>query len=334
MINNPLISVVLCVYKTPESFFVESIESILNQSYTYFELILVDDGSPDNCPQICDEYAKKDRRIIVIHKENGGISSARNAGLSVAKGKYIAIMDSDDIALPKRFEKQVEYLEKNKNVVALGTYYKHFGNKNNTVMVPITNMEEYRCSLFFNNVPTILNPSVMIRFSTLKENNLSYDERLKFAEDYFLWVRLSEIGDFAVLPEVLMCYRVHSNQSTNWSVRKTRDRNKYLINMYQLSKIGISLDKNDINIYFCNYAKTYSDIKKAKKLLTLISNANKNSNYYSCDVFDKTCIKYIYECMSRIRNPFTIIMFLLTKGFNKLMRRALKDKMLRHIIKK
>lgn len=90
------ISIIVPVYKVEEQLD-ECIKSILNQKFIDFELILVDDGSPDRCGQICDEYSKKDKRIKVIHKSNGGLSDARNAGLDIAKGKYIGFVDSDDI---------------------------------------------------------------------------------------------------------------------------------------------------------------------------------------------------------------------------------------------
>ena len=91
----PLVSIVVPVYKI-ENVLHYCIDSILNQIYEDFELILVDDGSPDNSGKICDEYAKKENRIKVIHKENGGVSSARNCGIDAAKGKYICFVDSDD----------------------------------------------------------------------------------------------------------------------------------------------------------------------------------------------------------------------------------------------
>jgi len=91
----PKISVIVPVYKV-EKYIHRCVDSILGQTFTDFELILVDDGSPDNCPAICDEYAAKDGRVRVVHKQNGGLSSARNAGLEIANGKYILFCDSDD----------------------------------------------------------------------------------------------------------------------------------------------------------------------------------------------------------------------------------------------
>lgn len=93
--ENPLISVIVPVYKV-EKYLHNSIESVIAQTYPHWELILINDGSPDGCPQICDEYATMDKRIRVIHKKNGGLSSARNAGLDIAKGDYISFLDSDD----------------------------------------------------------------------------------------------------------------------------------------------------------------------------------------------------------------------------------------------
>ena len=93
--NNIVLSVIVPIYKV-EAYLRRCIDSILQQDYEPMEIILVDDGSPDNCPQICDEYAKKDSRITVIHKPNGGLSSARNAGIEIAKGKYMVFVDSDD----------------------------------------------------------------------------------------------------------------------------------------------------------------------------------------------------------------------------------------------
>lgn len=92
---NSLISVIVPIYNV-EKYLKKCVDSIINQTYKNLEIILVDDGSPDNCPKICDEYAKQDNRIKVIHKENGGLSDARNAGIEIATGQYISFVDSDD----------------------------------------------------------------------------------------------------------------------------------------------------------------------------------------------------------------------------------------------
>ena len=103
MASNDLISIIVPVYKV-EQYLPKCIDSILAQTYTNFELILVDDGSPDNCGKICDDYAQKDNRVRVIHKENAGVSAARNDGISIAKGAYIGLIDSDDYVQPNLYE--------------------------------------------------------------------------------------------------------------------------------------------------------------------------------------------------------------------------------------
>ncbi|MDY4757554.1 MAG: glycosyltransferase family 2 protein [Parabacteroides sp.] len=108
---NPLISVIIPIYKV-EDYLDECVQSVIHQTYKNLEIILVNDGSPDKCPQICDEYAKLDNRIIVIHKKNGGLSDARNAGLQIATGEYIQFLDADDILEKQKIEIQIGVLQK------------------------------------------------------------------------------------------------------------------------------------------------------------------------------------------------------------------------------
>ncbi len=107
-----VVSIIVPVYNV-EQYLRECVDSILSQSFTDFEVILVDDGSPDNCPKICDEYAEKDPRVKVIHKPNGGLSSARNAGLDIATGEFVGFVDSDDIIESEMYEKLVSAIMKN-----------------------------------------------------------------------------------------------------------------------------------------------------------------------------------------------------------------------------
>ena len=107
-----LISVIVPVYKV-EKYLKRCVDSILAQTYPCLEVILVDDGSPDGCPAICDEYAREDRRVRVIHKENGGICTARNAGLLQAEGQYVSFIDSDDFMDLVAYEKIIKVLKNN-----------------------------------------------------------------------------------------------------------------------------------------------------------------------------------------------------------------------------
>lgn len=123
-----LISIIVPVYNV-EAYLERCINSILNQTYKNFELILVDDGSPDNCPRICDEYAKKDSRIKVLHKENGGLSDARNVALGIAGGEYIMFVDSDDLIVPNCLQLVFDSAEKNDADVVVSTRFKSFDDE-------------------------------------------------------------------------------------------------------------------------------------------------------------------------------------------------------------
>ncbi|MDR3346595.1 MAG: glycosyltransferase, partial [Campylobacteraceae bacterium] len=120
--KNPLISVIVPVYKV-EQYLAACLNSIVNQTYKNLEIILVDDGSPDNCGKICDEYAQKDSRIVVLHQPNGGVSRARNAGLDIAKGEYIAFVDSDDYIALDMYEELMSIAQKQSADVAICGIY-------------------------------------------------------------------------------------------------------------------------------------------------------------------------------------------------------------------
>ena len=123
MDNKPLISVIVPIYNV-EKYLRKCVDSILNQTYENLEIILVDDGSTDNCPKICDYYQKKDKRIRVIHKENGGLSDARNCGLDIAKGEYVGFVDSDDFIHHRMFELLLKYLLENNADISICNYTK------------------------------------------------------------------------------------------------------------------------------------------------------------------------------------------------------------------
>ena len=123
-----MVSVIVPAYKVPE-YLDRCVESIRNQTYTDLEIILVDDGSPDDCPQMCDAYAKKDERIVVIHQSNGGLSAARNAGLKNCKGEYIIYVDSDDYIKDDMIETLVGGIENYDADIAISTYYLSVGEK-------------------------------------------------------------------------------------------------------------------------------------------------------------------------------------------------------------
>ncbi len=200
----PTITCIMPAYNA-EKYVKEAIESILNQTYNDFEFIIIDDGSKDDTPNIIEEYANKDERIVYLaNEENKGISYTRNRGLATAKGKYIAIMDADDVAEYERFEKQIEYMENNEDIGVLGAAARMINedaNESNTIGRPA---EDREIKLYALHSSPVINPTAMIRKTIIDENNLRYDEEYNGAEDYEFWQRMSKITKFHNLPEVLM----------------------------------------------------------------------------------------------------------------------------------
>lgn len=152
--NNPLITVIIPCYKV-EQYLPKCINSVLTQTYTNLEIILVDDGSPDNCGNICDNYAQKDSRIKVIHKTNGGLSDARNKGIDIAHGEYITFIDSDDYVSNDYIEVLYNLLKENNAQMSICLPYCisemnetiiRINNKNKKI---IFNSEEALISMFY-----------------------------------------------------------------------------------------------------------------------------------------------------------------------------------------
>jgi len=185
-----------------------SIESTLNQTYKFFEFIIVDDCSYDSSFQIIEEYAKLDSRIKIIkNKENIGLAASLNNAINRASGKYIARMDADDEMLSSRLKLQVDYLNNNQDVGVLGggAYVLSGGNMTNKLLMPCTH-QEIKKTLPFRN--PIIHPSVMIRRNLLLENK--YKTNLRRKQDYELWGRLINVTKFHNLGEPLIKY--HFNE--------------------------------------------------------------------------------------------------------------------------
>lgn len=187
----PLVSVVIPVYKT-EKYVVKSVNSILTQSYKNTEIIIVDDGSPDSCPKICDDLQKSDNRIIVIHKENGGLSSARNTGIDAANGKYVFFLDSDDTLYADAVSDMVKIAEEeNSDAVIPDSYYKVFETDDRTVKAYHFTEKDFSCDpkVFALNVligkgRASRSTAVLYSMKCIKENNLRFPLG-KISEDFF-----------------------------------------------------------------------------------------------------------------------------------------------------
>lgn len=232
-----LVSVVLPAYNA-ELYLKEAIDSILEQTFTDFELIVLNDGSSDSTEDIILSYS--DRRIVYVrNQENLGLIETLNKGISLAKGKYIARMDADDIALPERLAKQINFLEENTQYGVVGSFAQIIDSKN-IYKVPVTD-KEIKAFLYIDS--PFIHPSVVIR-KDLLTNNL-YDHQYHRIEDYELWVRLSSQTKFYNIPEILLNYRVLEGSES--SLLKSNLERKLLLtkkvirNLFSINKIDVTV---------------------------------------------------------------------------------------------
>lgn len=194
-----------------EKYLRESIDSILRQTFTDFEFIIINDGSIDESQNIIDEYAGRDPRIVSLYQENQGVVSTANKATSIAKGKYIARMDADDASMPDRLRQESAILDSNPNVVLVYSSFEIFNDHGEHIyreLVPYENSDVKR-ALYLRN--PIANGSTMIRKHALEQ--AGYFDSV-FAEDFHLWMKLSSRGDFQGTGTTLYRWRMNPDGLT------------------------------------------------------------------------------------------------------------------------
>lgn len=205
------LSVIMPVYNR-EQFVVEAILSIILQTYADFELLVIDDCSTDKTLE--NVLSIDDKRIKVLKlSSHMNVPEIRNYGIKHSKGNYIAWMDSDDIALPSRLQKQIDYLDSHPDVDILSCHYQLFGGSTQQYFLPENNLE-IKYTLMFNSC--FANPALMFRRNYLERTGLAYDTKFYLCEDYKFYVDAIQTAVFANIPEILLRYRVgHSNITGN-----------------------------------------------------------------------------------------------------------------------
>ncbi len=279
-----LVSVIMSNYNTPEVYLREAIESILNQTYSDFEFIIVDDCSTDNSLDILASY--DDPRIVLLkNEENLGITKSLNRALKIAKGEYVARMDGDDIALPERFEKQVAFLTDNPDIIVCGTWVEMIGDgasklKEKTACKKLPDSETHRINLLFGNHLNIVHPTAMFNHRLLKENGITYNENYIFAQDYRMWVECSKSGRLANVSEILFKYRIHGKAV---SVSKDAVQNECTKNIMaeQLSWLGLELPEDWETTHFSLLAGRKTFDLRFKKWIKTIIRANKKYKVFN-----------------------------------------------------
>lgn len=224
--TQPVISVIVPVYKTPEAYLRNCIMSIQNQSIRDIQIILVDDGSPDNCGIICDEYAQKDSRIQVIHKMNGGVSSARNAGLEYVRGHYLAFVDSDDVILENAWEKTIKQMSEYQTDCAVFGWIDNINNerkerKVTDELTKLTSIEAMRIIAGDNDAcgggypwNKVWNADTIRRVHQGEIPHFS-TELFAYEDKFWILQLLNGMGDVLLLPDIYYDYCFVETSLTN-----------------------------------------------------------------------------------------------------------------------
>lgn len=296
----------MSVYNS-EDYLVETIESVLSQTFTDFEFLIMNDASTDKSLEIIKNY--HDSRIRLINREkNIGLQKNLFEGMNIAKGEYVARMDSDDICLPERFFEQVKFMDSHPEIGMCGSWYKTFGAGTSFVNKPPTDPDDLKANMLFYT--SIAHPTVMMRKAFFQKFNLNYNQELRYCEDYELWSRCIQYFPIANIPKTLLLYRIRPDSAFQAHKQETWDI-AYPLRTGMLKKIGIEQIEEEKRIHnFLKPADTENIseyLKKQEVWLGKILEANKNKPEYKT----KSLEKVIYErwravCVANAKYGFSV----------------------------
>lgn len=255
------ISIIIPIYKT-EHYLNECIQSVFNQTYKDLEIILVDDGSPDKCPEICDEYAKQDKRIKVVHRKNGGLSAARNSGLKIASGEYVYFLDSDDKIFPNAIEQLVKLTYKYKEVDIVQGNYAPLSGYENLIYTKKRFPNEFVTDkailqrMILNIGGAITATNKLIRTQFITSHNLYFLEGVLHEDVMWEWHVHNHINSIAICLEKTYWYRTDNVSS----IMNCKDKTNSFISMMKIAEQIAPYAKEKYELrylfYFCSmYAK-------------------------------------------------------------------------------
>lgn len=280
------LTVIMPVYNG-EKYLKEAVDSVLNQKFTDFDLLILNDNSSDATAQILEDYAKKDTRVVVVTKtSNEGPANLRNEGIEKANTPLIALLDADDIALPTRFEKQIQVLEADNELALCGTWFTIFGDKKEKVIKHAVAHDDLKVQ--FLHSCGLGNSTVMFKKSAIK--NLRFEHEYVPAEDYGLWSEFIANSKFYNIPESLVRYRWHPG-----NISQTKEENlriaEVAIKKRQLTRLGID-ENSDNAIYYVNAVclkrkQSFEDIKQTISASYELLEKNKSIQFYNQKVFQK-----------------------------------------------
>ena len=302
---SPTVTVLMSVYNE-EKYLHEAIDSILNQTYTDIEFIIIDDGSTDLSQGIILSY--DDPRIRFIeNNENIGLVNSLNKGLKIAKGEYIARMDADDKSMPRRLEEQVNFMEKKPNVGVCGTMAQFINEKSKVINLRneekiMYRDEEMKAELLFR--PCFIHPTVIFRSKLLRTNNLNYEEiHGRFSQDYYLWYILSSLCEFANISRVLFEYRVHEKQiskgSRNDQFIASESVRRIILENFLKRKVNKFERIKHARISVLQHSSNLEEIDEIENWLKLFMRNNEENKRYKMKSLEKVLQNlWILNCMN------------------------------------
>ncbi len=297
--KQPLISVIMSTYND-ELYIEESLRSILNQTLADFELIIYDDCSTDHTVEKIRAF--HDPRIqLICNEENCGLTKNLNKGLRIARGKYIARMDGDDISEQTRFERQVAFLEEHPSVYLISCHAQNFGESDLVNRIR-GNSEVLRCRMLIR--PVFAHPGFMMRRELIEEG-FFYDETFRTAQDYEFAVRAAGTHEIGMVPEILLHYRVHKKQISN-TVNDNQVTNADRVRQKQLGQLKITLSGEEQQVYhdwvYERKPQSFEEFLEASALLQRFVTANEKTGIYDDRVLEKTLKRLLYTWVIRNKN--------------------------------
>ncbi len=304
-----------------EEFLKNSVDSILNQSLSDFELIVWDDASTDNSLKILKSFDEPRIKVYNNHAQLG-LPATLNKALEVSTGKYIARMDADDIASPDRLEKQVNFLRKHPEISITGSFIQTFGESNEIWKYP-TDPSYLKAYLLFDC--GIAHPSIMMRKDHMITYNLTYNETFTYSQDYELWERASQNVAITNIPAVLLKYRITNS---------CNDKSNYLrtIRSRALNRLGIEASKEDLDYHgrlnTWNHPVDLQNLIKLTIWVNRLEDANTAKKVYDTKVFEKV----LFDCcwMPHFRNikqfNFKLYSFVKRTRFYRMMNLSTSEK--------
>lgn len=298
-------SIIVPVYNV-EKYLNECIDSIIGQTFTDFELILVDDGSTDTSGKICDNYAAKDNRITVIHKPNGGQSTARNQGVNTARGEFAVFLDSDDLIADENFFSDLKNVIKPETDIVVFRYCKYYEDRIDQCGISLANINSSNRIAFLEELVKrdaffCSCWSKTTRLSLLKENNIIFDESLSCEDMDWYYNVVSHAKCFEVIDKPYIYYRQRENSVT--SSFKKKSITDYILTIQKwYKKLDETLDPSEKSIMLSSLAKLYCN------LLIAYSKNSKQLKQEKKEIFAfKQLLKYNLNPRTKIISKFTKI---------------------------